>query len=93
MDNTNKEVRIPLGKKLRQLTNTAITNKEAQALADMLKEAAMKGEDHLAFKDLRDVVPSMIMNETLWGWLKSEEIVATGGVNPVTAAYEYTLSW
>lgn len=93
MDAVENEVRIPLGKKLRQLTNQAITNKEAQVLVDMLKEAASKGEDHLAFADLRTVVPNMIMNETLWEWLRAEEITASGGIDPNTAAYNYTLSW
>lgn len=92
MDNV-KEERIPLGRKLRQLTDQAKTNKEAQALVDMLKEAASRGEDHLSFPDLRTVVPNMIMNDSLWDWLKSEEVLATGQVNQATAAYEYTLSW
>ena len=92
MDNIVEE-RIPLGRKLRQLTDQAKTNKEAQALVDMLKEAASCGEDHLSFSDLRDVVPSMIMNESLWDWLKSEEIRVNGQVNQTTAAYEYTLYW
>lgn len=101
MDNTvvntntaeESEVRIPLGRKLRQLTDQAKTNKEAQALVDLLKDAASRGEDHLAFKDLRDVVPSMIMNDSLWDWLRSEEIGVSGQVNQDTAAYEYTLTW
>lgn len=94
MDNGTEQVeRIPLGRKLRQLTDQAKTNKEAQALVDMLKEAATRGEDHIAFTDLRTVVPSMIMNESLWTWLKSEEIAFNGRVNPDTAAYEYTLTW
>ena len=92
MDNV-KEERIPLGRKLRQLTDQAKTNKEAQALVDMLKEAASRGEDHLSFDDLRTVVPNMIMNESLWDWLKSEEIIASGQINQTTAAYQYTLSW
>lgn len=92
MDNVAEE-RIPLGRKLRQLTDQAKTNKEAQALVDMLKDAASRGEDHLSFPDLRTVVPSMIMNESLWDWLRSEEITAAGQVNQTTAAYEYTLSW
>lgn len=92
MDNVTEE-RIPLGRKLRQLTDQAKTNKEAQALVDMLKEAASRGEDHLSFDDLRTVVPNMIMNESLWDWLKSEEIIASGQINQTTAAYQYTLSW
>ena len=92
MDNVVEE-RIPLGRKLRQLTDQAKTNKEAQTLVDMLKEAASRGEDHLSFSDLRTVVPSMIMNESLWEWLRSEEISISGQVNQTTAAYEYTLSW
>lgn len=92
MDAVSEE-RIPLGRKLRQLTDQAKTNKEAQALVDMLKEAASRGEDHLSFSDLRDVVPSMIMNESLWEWLRSEEVRASGQVNQTTAAYEFTLSW
>lgn len=92
MGNESEE-RIPLGRKLRQITDQAKTNKEAQALIDILKEAASRGEDHIAFTDLRTVVPSMIMNESLWDWLRSEEIRAAGQVNQETAAYEYTLAW
>lgn len=92
MDNVTEE-RIPLGRKLRQLTDQAKTNKEAQELVNMLKDAASRGEDHLSFPDLRTVVPSMIMNESLWDWLRSEEITASGGVDTNTAAYNYTLSW
>ncbi len=92
MDNVTEE-RIPLGRKLRQLTDQAKTNKEAQELVNMLKDAASRGEDHLSFPDLRTVVPSMIMNESLWDWLRSEEITASGGIDPNTAAYNYTLSW
>ena len=37
MDNVTEE-RIPLGRKLRQLTDQAKTNKEAQALVDMFND-------------------------------------------------------
>lgn len=88
-----EEERVPLGRRLRQITDQANASKEAQALYDMLKDAASKGEDHLYFADLRTVVPNMILNDTLWSWLQKEEIRVSGTVNQSTAAYEYTLMW
>lgn len=87
------EERITLGARLKQLTYQAKINKEADVLTNMLVEEAKKGNDNLLFEDLRRVVPNMIANDTLWDWLRSEEIGASGGVDQQTAAYRYTLYW
>lgn len=92
-NNEQQEVRITLGARLRQLTNQARINNEANALVAMLEEAANRGEDHLTFADLREVVPNMIMNDTLWNWLQQNELTFNGQVNQETAAYNYTIMW
>lgn len=85
--------RLTLGKQLRQISTQAKANKEAQVLVDMLKEAASNGETTLFFEDLNKIVPTMVMNDTLWDWLKSEEIGVAGDRNQDTGALSYQLSW
>ena len=92
-DNMPELEGLSLGKKLRRLTEQAKVNVEAQALIQILVDAANIGEDHVYFPDLRSIVPKMIMNETIFRWLDSNEIRYSGQVNPNTAAYEYTLYW
>ena len=87
------ENRIPLGKRLKQITYQAKITDEIAVLTNLLVEAANEGKSQLYFKDLRTVVPNMIANESLWDWLRSEEIGASGGVDQNTATYSYTLYW
>lgn len=86
-------VRQTLGKKLRKITEQAITNVEAQNLYALMEAEAEKGNSSIYFDDLRAVVPNMIRNETLMSWLASEEIKVSGVIDANTAAYKYTLSW
>lgn len=90
---TETEERITIGKRLRQITSKARIDNEAKALVDILMEEANKGNSRKSFDDLRTIVPNMIANETLWDWLRSEEITVVGQINQQTAAYEYTLMW
>lgn len=84
---------LSLGKRLRLLTNQARTNAEAQNFIDILTEAANRGEDHVQFEDLREVLPTMVMSETALDWIRSNELGVQGQINPNTAKYEYTVSW
>lgn len=97
MDNmnnsTNVEEKIPVGRRLRQLTEAAKSLREVTALINILEEAANQGQDRVTFDDLRTVVPNMIVNGTIWDWLKDNEINATGSVDQNTAQYRYTLFW
>ena len=86
-------VRQTIGKKLRKITEQAITNVEAKNLYALMEAEAEKGNSSIYFDDLRAVVPNMIRNETLMSWLASEEIQVSGGIDANTAAYRYTLSW
>ena len=93
MSDTVTVENITLGKKLRQLTEQARVNTEATKLIEVLEEAANRGEDHVKFNDLREVVPNMIMSETLWNWLRVNELKFEGYVDQNTAAYVYVISW
>lgn len=93
LDNMPELEGLSLGKKLRRLTEQAKVNVEAQALIQILVDAANIGEDHVYFPDLRSVMPNMIMNETAFRWIEANELKAVGQINQNTAAYEYTISW
>jgi hypothetical protein len=88
-----ENVKIPLGVRLRQLTSQAQLGKEIEALTSILEQAAMRGENQVAFEDLRVVLPLMIQSGKAYEWLKSEEINVLGQVNPDTAKHEMTLTW
>lgn len=84
---------IPLGRQLKKIMLDAKVNIEVQALTDQLVEAAQQSLGYKKFNDLRDVVPTLIMNDSLWSWLTTNEIRYDGAINQDTGAYEYTLSW
>lgn len=84
---------IPLGRQLKKIMLDAKVNIEVQALTDQLVEAAQQSLGYKKFNDLRDVVPTLIMNDSLWSWLTTNEIRYNGTINQDTGAYEYTLSW
>jgi hypothetical protein len=91
MENTTQI--IPLGRHLRAIMIESKINIEAQNFANKLFEAAKNGLGHMKFEDLREELPTMIMNETVWTWLKDNELRFTGSVNQNTGAYEYVISW
>lgn len=84
---------LSLGKRLRQLTNQARTNVEAQAFIDLLTEAANAGKDKVEFDDLRTVLPIMTQAETALEWIQKNELGITGQVNSNTAKWEFTVFW
>lgn len=92
MDNT-QQATISLGKRLRQLTSQSRANAEVTRFIEILEEAANKGEDHVTFTDLRQVLPTMILNDTIWDWLRANELGASGVIDNNTAEYKYTISW
>jgi hypothetical protein len=83
---------MPLGKTLRAVTDKFKSEKEIIELRGLLLKQAEKGEDIISFDDLREVVPTMVANNTIFTWLTENEIQVTGGVMN-TGAYAYTLSW
>lgn len=92
MENENNEV-VTLGSRLRKLTGVAKVNIEISNFSKVLEEAAKSGNSAVSFPDLRDYLPTMIMNNTVWDWLKEQEIIAQGSINNNTGAYVYTISW
>lgn len=92
MENENREI-VTLGSKLRRLTSAAKVNIEINNFSKVLEETATTGNSAVSFPDLRDYLPTMIMNNTVWDWLKEQEITAQGSINNDTGAYVYTISW
>ena len=93
MENENTQEFIPLGKKLKQISEKARAANELARLVAVLEEYAGKGEVSIKFNDLREYIPTMIMNNTAWDWFKQNEINVSGGINNTTGNYEYTLRW
>lgn len=89
----NGTVELSLGKRLRQLTNNARTTAEWQNFVNILTEAANRGEDHVSFDDLREVLPLMIQAETAYKFIEQNDLQITGQVNPNTAKHEMTVFW
>ena len=92
ISNTVQE-NLTLGQRLRQITNQARTNVEAQNFVDILTKAAENGEDKVVFADLRTVLPIMIQSETALDWIKSNDLQISGQINSNTACWEFTVSW
>lgn len=84
---------LPLGKRLRQITNKFNSKLEIENLTKILIEAAERGQDRVQFDDLRLVVPVMAQSGKLNDWLTENEIRTAGQVNAETAKWEYTLYW
>ena len=91
--NKTQQETMSLGQRLRQITNQARTNVEAQNFVDLLTKAAEKGEDRVVFTDLRTVLPIMIQSETALDWIRSNDLQISGQVNSETACWEFTVSW
>lgn len=89
----NESNNITLGKRLRQITNRAKTVAEIANFTAVLEAAAEKGESRVMFPDLRQYLNTMIMDGTVWDWLKSQDLVIVGEVNQNTGNYEFTICW
>ena len=85
--------RLTIGKRLRQITNEAKKYKEIQNFTMVLEDAARQEVESLRFPDLRQYLNSMIMDGTIWDWLKSEDLIATGEINSNTGEYDFTIQW
>lgn len=92
-ENRNEAPKMLLGDRLRQLTGQAKLVKEIEALTQILEQAAMRGENQVAFEDLRLVIPLMIQGGQAYDWIRSQNINVAGQVNQETAKHEMTLSW
>ena len=84
---------LPLGKRLRQITDSVNSKAEIENLTKILIEAAESGKDRVEFDDLRLVIPVLSQSNKFNDWLKENEINIAGGVNQQTAKWEYTLYW
>jgi hypothetical protein len=92
--NTQAEApKMLLGDRLRQLTGQAKLGKEIEALTQILEQAAMRGENQVAFEDLRLILPLMIQGGQAYDWIRSQGINVAGQVNQDTAKHEMVLSW
>ena len=91
-ENENKE-KVILGRQLRAIMLEAKESIEIQNFTNKLINAAKQGLDKLEFDDLRDEVPTMIMNGTLNQWLADNELSVTGAVDQNSGAYVYTVMW
>ena len=86
-------VQTPLARQLKAIMVEAKVNIEVQNFTNKLVEAARQGLGKLHFTDLRDEIPTMIMNETAWAWFKDNELAVSGTIDQSTGAYNYTISW
>ena len=84
---------IPLGRQLRKISQESKANLEVQNFTNTLVEIARQGLEQYTFEDLRDFVPTLIMNETLFKWLAANELMAEGGIDQNTGNYRYTIRW
>lgn len=89
MDN----IKLTLGKRLRQITDSVNSKVEIENLTKILIEAAERGEDRVAFEDLRLVIPVLSQSGKLNEWLQENEINVAGSVNAETNKWEFTLYW
>ena len=93
IDSNNVQQELSLGQRLRQITNKVRADAEAQAFIDILMNAANNGEDMVVFPDLRVVLPIMSKSDTIFDWIRSQDLQITGQVNPNNACWEYTIFW
>lgn len=91
-ENTEQQF-IPLGRQLRKITQESKSTLEIQNFTNKLVEVARSGLDSYTFDDLRDFVPTLIMNETLFQWLAANELMAEGGIDQTNGNYRYTIKW
>ena len=92
-EQTNNEVQLTIGQKLRQLTSKARSEAEISKFYAVLEETALTGGDKVHFTDLRQYLNNMIMSGTVWDWLKSQDLMASGAINQETGAYDYVIYW
>lgn len=97
MDTLNQvqqdEERVPLGRRLRQISNQANVTMEVEQFKNKLIAIAEEGKTSIFFPDLRTELPTFIQSGKYVEWFKAEEIVLQGVVRQDTGAYEFTVSW
>ena len=93
MSAENTPQAIPLGRQLRKITQESKSSLEVQNFTNKLVEVAQQGLDYCFFEDLRDYLPTLIMNETLFNWLQANELIPEGGIDQSTGNYRYTIKW
>ena len=93
MSAENTPQAIPLGRQLRKITQESKSALEINNFTAKLVEVAQQGLDYCVFEDLRDYLPTLIMNETLFSWLQANELIPDGGIDQNTGNYRYTIKW
>lgn len=84
---------IPLGRQLKKISQESKSTLEIQNFTNKLVEVARQGLEAYTFEDLRDFLPTLIMNETLFQWLTANELIAEGGIDQNNGNYRYTIRW
>ena len=87
------EKRIPLGRRLRQITDEAKANAEISNFEEMLVKYAEQGLDRVQFTDLREYLPNLIATERIRDWMAANELQMVGMVNQETAQWQFTIMW
>jgi hypothetical protein len=82
-----------LGKRLRRLSENAKVTAEVERFTKILEEAAIQGNDRVHVNDLREYIPTLILNGTAAKWFADNELIWTGSVDPESGAYNYIISW
>lgn len=93
MSAENMPQAIPLGRQLRKITQESKSSLEIQNFTNKLVEVAQQGMDLCFFEDLRDFIPTLIMNETWFSWMQANELIAEGSIDQNTGNYRYTIKW
>lgn len=87
------ENQITLGKRLRQISDNAKSAIEIKNFTECLENVAASGKTSIQFPDLRQYLGTMCVNGTVMDWLKSQDLVATGGADQNTGNWVVTISW
>ena len=93
MTNENQLESITLGERLRRLTQESKLAFEIHRFEEVLSETAQQGINYYVFDDLRDYLPTLIMEETLFNWLSENELIYEGNVDNNTGKYRYRIKW
>ena len=87
------EKALPLGRRLRQVTNEAQSAVEIKKFEEILLKYAQQGLDRVQFNDLREYLPNLIATERIRSWMEQNELQMIGQVNQETAQWQFTICW
>lgn len=84
---------LPLGRRLRQVTNEAQSAAEIKKFEEILFKYAQQGLDRVQFNDLREYLPNLIATERIRPWMEQNELQMIGQINQETAQWQFTIVW